>query len=250
MPKKKRYVMLSPVKQMEAFTDRTEMLIGSGAMDRLRSSHIAVFGLGGVGSYAAEALARSGVGELTLVDRDRIDISNINRQLYALHSTVGEWKTELAKERVLNINPDCRVHTICDFYLPETREKFFDTSYTYICDAIDTVTAKIDLIVAAKEKGIPLISCMGTGNKLHPERLEIADIYQTHTCPLARVLRRELKKRGIERQTVVFSSEKPFTAQEAGLDPETQKPIPASMIFVPAAAGLLMASQIVQDIIF
>lgn len=230
------------------FTDRTRNLIGEEALARLKKTHIAVFGLGGVGSYLTEALARSGVGELTLIDKDQINVTNINRQLYALQSTIGQLKTEVARKRIADINPDCKVHTISQFYLPENREIFFLAHYDYICDAIDTVTAKIDLVLTAKEKNIPLISCMGTGNKYHPEQLKIADIYQTHTCPLARVMRHELKKRGISDQPVVFSTEEPHADKKA-IDPITHKPIPASMSFVPAAAGLLMASKVICDII-
>lgn len=234
---------------MDAIFDRTERLLGSKACKRLQEAHVAVFGLGGVGSYTAEALARSGIGALTLVDHDIVSITNINRQLYALHSTIGQYKTDVAKQRIADINPACRVTAIQAFYTPENRDYFFKNRYTYICDAIDTVSAKLDLVTYANEQSIPIISCMGTGNKRHPELLRITDIYKTEVCPLARVMRRECKKRNISNLTVVYSSEQPCAAADNRFNPENHKPIPASVVYVPATAGLLMASKIIEDII-
>lgn len=224
-------------------------MIGKAALEKLNRSHVAVFGLGGVGSFAAEALARGGVGTLTLIDKDTVSPSNINRQLYALHSTVGKEKTEVAAQRIRDINPDCIIHIITGFYLPENREDFHLRDYDYICDAIDNVTAKIDLIVKGKEYGVPVISCMGTGNKLCPELLRIADISETSGCPLARVMRRELKKRGITRQTVVFSPEIPIKSAQNEIDAESGKNLPASISFTPPVAGFLMASKAIRDLI-
>ena len=234
---------------MDAIFDRTERLLGSKACKRLQEAHVAVFGLGGVGSYTAEALARSGIGALTLVDHDIVSITNINRQLYALHSTIGQYKTDVAKQRITDINPDCRVTAIQAFYTPENRDYFFKNRYTYVCDAIDTVSAKLDLVTYANEQSIPIISCMGTGNKRRPELLRISDIYHTAACPLARVMRRECRKRKISHLTVVYSPEIPDTAETTVLDAESRKPIPASIVYVPATAGLLLASKIIDDII-
>ncbi len=241
---------------MSYFLDRTERLIGKEAINRLNRSHIAVFGLGGVGSYTAEALARSGVGELTLIDNDVINESNVNRQLYALNSTLGRKKTEVAAERVKDINPDCTVHIIDKFYLPESRGEFPLDTFDYICDAVDTVSAKIDLICAGKELDIPVISCMGTGNKLHPELFRIADISETTVCPLARVMRYELKKHGILRQNVVFSPEPPIKnfnseslMENGDTNSATRKSIPSSISFTPPVAGFITASKVIRDII-
>lgn len=221
---------------------RTIQLLGESSVEKLKNAHVAIFGLGGVGSFTTEALARVGIGELTLVDADEIEWSNINRQLYALHSTVGKDKVILAKERILDINPDCIVHIEKKFYLPEDGNAFFkDTTFDYIVDAIDTVTAKIDLVVRAKEKHIPIISSMGTGNKIHPERFEIADIYETSVCPICRVMRRELRQRDIPNLLVVYSKEVPQKTDEGRT--------PASISFTPPVAGFLLASKVVQDII-
>ena len=192
----------------DAFS-RERMLLGEAAVQRLQNSHVIVFGLGGVGSFAVEALARAGVGELTLVDDDVISLTNLNRQLYALHSTLGRRKVEVACERVRDINPDCRVHMIQEFYLPEHAQQFWGVRYSYIVDAIDTVSAKIDLACRAQEMGIPIIASMGTGNKLDPSRFEVADLYETQVCPLCRVMRRELKKRSVKALRVVYSREEP-----------------------------------------
>ena len=222
---------------MTEMFSRTVGLIGESAVEILQNSHVAVFGLGGVGSYTAEALARSGIGELTLIDSDVVDESNINRQLIATNSTVGLPKTQVCKARIGDINPDCKVNIITGLYLPECRDEFFIGHYDFVADCIDNVTAKLDLALQCQERKIPLISCMGTGNKLHPERLQISDISKTHTCPLCRVIRRELKKIGITKLTVCWSDEEPVV---------TGNRIPASMTFVPGSAGLLIASRIVQ----
>ena len=228
----------------DAFS-RERMLLGEEAGERLQKSHVIVFGLGGVGSFAVEALARAGVGELTLVDHDTVSLTNLNRQLYALHSTLGRWKAEVACERVRDINPGCRVHVIPEFYLPEHAERFWGARYDYIVDAIDTVSAKIDLACRAQEMEIPIIASMGTGNKLDPSRFEVADIYDTQVCPLCRVMRRELKKRGVKKLKVVYSREEP--RKPAPCEEETGKRIvPGSISFVPPAAGLLLAGEVIR----
>ncbi len=229
----------------EAFS-RTENLIGAEAVDKLVNSCVAIFGIGGVGGYVAEALARSGVGKLVLVDRDVVSPSNLNRQIIATLSNMGRPKTELMKERIENINPGCTVETHQCFYLPENSGEFDFTGYDYVVDAVDTVTAKIQLIMQAEEAGVPVISCMGTGNKMNPALLRVEDIYRTSVCPLAKVMRRELKKRGIAACKVVYSEELPH---KSGLiDEETGKAVPGSMVFVPGAAGLLIASEVVKDL--
>lgn len=227
---------------------RSSMLIGEDGLSKLKSSHVAVFGLGGVGSYTAEALARAGVGELTLVDSDTLSITNINRQLYALNSTVGMKKTEVAAARIKDINPDCIVHVIDGFYLPENSEEFFVSSYDYIADAVDTVSAKISLACEAKERDIPIISCMGTGNKLDPTLFKVSDIYQTSVCPLCRVMRRELKARGVDSLKVVWSEEPPIKPDESGED-SAKRAVPGSVSFVPPVAGMIMAGEIIKNII-
>lgn len=227
---------------------RFEMLVGSSNAQKLKDCHIAVFGLGGVGSFVVEALARSGVGKLTLVDNDTISITNINRQLFALHSTINMKKTQVAKNRVLDINPNCTVYTIDKFYLPENAEQFFEHKYDYIVDAIDTVTSKIDLTVRCYRNDIPLISCMGTGNKLDASLFEICDIYKTKTCPLSRVMRRELKARNIPSLKVLYSPEPVVTPQSVEKT-AGQKQVPASSSFVPPVAGMLLAGEVIRDLI-
>ncbi len=220
---------------------RMEAIIGTENTRRLQKAHIAVIGLGGVGSWAAEALARCGIGTLTLVDGDTVDPTNINRQLYALHSTVGQSKAELAKARVLDINPRCKVHAVRVFYTPETQADFDLAHCDCVIDAIDMVTAKIALAVRAQEEGFPLLSAMGTGNKLDPTRFRVADIYETRVCPLCRVMRRELKKRGVDRLRVLYSEEEPRR-------PEGTEGAPGSIAFVPPVAGLLLAREAVNII--
>ncbi len=220
---------------------RTVRLIGESAVQRLSQVHVMVFGLGGVGSAAAEALVRAGVGKLTLVDRDVVDATNLNRQLIALHSTVGQPKAEVAAARYRDINPSCVLTVRNERYSAENRETFFTEPCDYILDAIDSVTDKIDLIVTARERGIPLISAMGAGNKLDPAQLQAADLAETETCPLARVMRRELRRRGIVHQKVVYSKEPPRKSEDG-------ERTPASSPWVPAAAGLLMAAETVRDL--
>ena len=220
---------------------RMEAIIGTENTRRLQEAHIAVIGLGGVGSWTAEALARCGIGTLTLVDGDTVDPTNINRQLYALHSTVGQSKADLAKARVLDINPRCKVHAVCVFYTPETQADFDLAHCDCVIDAIDMVTAKIALAVRAQEEGFPLLSAMGTGNKLDPTRFRVADIYETRVCPLCRVMRRELKKRGVDRLRVLYSEEEPRR-------PEGTEGAPGSIAFVPPVAGLLLAREAVNII--
>ena len=233
---------------------RTERLLGEEAMRRLAASRVAVFGLGGVGGYAVEALARSGVGALDLVDNDRVALSNLNRQLYATHATVGRYKADVAEERVRQINPECRVTAWKVFYLPETQAQFDFTAYDYVVDAIDTVKGKLALIEQAREAGTPIICAMGAGNKLDPSALRVADIYETSVCPLARVMRSECRKRGIERLNVVYSTEVPIRPLPVGeTDMPAQKSavrrdVPGSAAFVPPAAGLLIASAVVRDL--
>lgn len=231
---------------------RTEMLLGAKAMEKLKTVRVAVFGIGGVGGYAAEALARSGVGAIDLIDHDVIAESNLNRQIIATGKTLGRFKAEVMKERILDINPDCRVTTHICFYLPENKDLFDFSQYSYVIDAIDTVTAKIQLVLQAKEAGTPVISSMGTGNKLNPAELEAADLYQTSVCPLARVMRRELKKRNVTALKVVYSKEKPLEPAEK-LPKESEnserRSTPGSVAFVPPAAGLLLASEVVKDLI-
>ncbi|MCR5484159.1 MAG: tRNA threonylcarbamoyladenosine dehydratase [Clostridiales bacterium] len=230
------------------YFSRSAMLLGEENLDILSEKHVLIFGLGGVGSYTAEALARSGIGNITVVDSDTVSETNINRQLYALSSTVGKYKTDVAAERIKDIDPDCVVTKINKFYLPENGDEFFDTHYDYIADAIDTVSAKLDIAVRAKEKNIPLISSMGTGNKLDPTLFRVSDIYETSVCPLCRVMRRELKARGVDALKVVWSPEPPIKPFET--DEKTEKrSLPGSVPFVPPVAGILMAREIVLDLI-
>lgn len=219
---------------------RTELLLGGEAMERLCGSHVAVFGIGGVGGYIVEALTRSGVGNFDIIDNDKVSLTNINRQIIATRETIGSYKVDVMKERMLSINPDVKVNTHKCFYLPENADGFTFGGYSYVADAVDTVTAKIELVMQAKEAGVPIISCMGTGNKLNPMQLEIADIYQTSVCPLAKVMRRELRKRGVEKLKVLYSREEPIKIHQA---------VPGSVSFVPSAAGLIIASEIIKDIV-
>ena len=223
---------------------RTELLLGQEAMDRLRQSRVAVFGIGGVGGHVVEALARAGIGYLDLIDHDKVSMSNINRQIIATFDTVGMDKVDVMKERILSINPDARVETHRCFYLPENADMFDFLQYSYVVDAIDTVTAKIELVLRAKEAGVPVISCMGTGNKLNPMQLEIADIYQTSVCPLAKVMRRELRKRNVEKLKVLYSKEEPIKNYLS----MQGRAVPGSVSFVPSAAGLIIASEVVKEL--
>ena len=229
---------------------RTEMLLGSEALTRLQSARVAVFGLGGVGGYVVEALARSGVGSLDLIDSDTVSVSNLNRQILATHSTVGMLKVDAARNRVLDINPACNVKTWPVFYTPDTADSFDFTQYDYIVDAIDTVTGKLALVERAKAAGTPIICCMGTGNKLDASAFQVADISKTTMCPLARVMRKELTKRGIRHLKVVYSQEEALTP--TGWEEEAaalgKRQIPGSVAFVPGAAGLLLAGEVVRDL--
>jgi len=225
---------------------REEMLIGTQAVERLRSSRVALFGVGGVGSYAAEALARSGVGYIELIDNDVVSVSNINRQLCALESTVGRPKAVVMAERIRDIDPNITVVPRVEFFLPDTADGFDFSKYDFVIDAIDTVSGKIAIAECAQRAATPMISCMGTGNKLDPTAFRVTDISKTNTCPLARVMRRELKKRGIAHLRVVYSEETPRTH---GLSDEGGRPLPASIAFVPSVAGLIAASEAVKTII-
>lgn len=243
---------------------RTQLLFGTDSMERLYQARVAVFGIGGVGGYTVEALARSGVGAFDLVDDDRICLTNINRQLLATRKTVGQYKVDVAEQRILEINPDARVYSYKTFYMPQTANLFDFTQYDYVVDAIDTVTGKLALVEQAQRSGIPIISCMGAGNKLDPAAFEVADIYETSVCPLARVMRRELKKRGIKKLKVVYSREPPVTpVDDMAISCRThcicplgtarkctqRRQIPGSNAFVPAAAGLIAAGEVVKDLI-
>lgn len=233
---------------MEERFSRTALLLGENGVERLKNSRIAVFGVGGVGSFTVEALARLGVGHITLVDPDKVAESNLNRQLIALHSTLGMYKVDAAKARIADINPDAEVEALKMFYLPENADEFDVSRFDCIVDAIDTVSAKIELIVRAKKAGVAIVSSMGTGNKLHPEMLEIADISGTSVCPLARVMRRELRARGIEHLDVVYSKEEAIKPRE-DITLENGKKTVGSVSFVPSAAGILIASKVCEIIL-
>ncbi len=226
---------------------RSEMILGRESTKNLKNKSVILFGLGGVGSYTAEALARAGIGRLTIVDNDCVSVTNINRQLCALHSTVGKAKADVVKERILDINPECEVTALRKFYLPENSDEFSLSDYDYIADAIDTVSAKIDLAVKSQELSIPIISCMGTGNKLDPSKFTVSDIFRTSGCPLCRVMRSELRKRGVKKLCVVWSPEepvKPLATDEASGKRQT----PGSLPFVPGVAGMIMAGKIITDL--
>lgn len=226
--------------------ERTALLLGEDGVSGLHNKRVAVFGIGGVGGYAVEALARAGIGTLDLIDRDVVSMTNINRQILATHDTVGMPKTEAARQRIASISPETKVNVYQTFYLPQTESDFDFTQYDYVIDAIDTVTGKISLVMKAQEAGTPIISAMGAGNKLDPSRFEVADIYQTSVCPLAKVMRRELKKRGVKRLKVVYSRELPVrAAAQCGDDERT----PGSISFVPSVMGLIMAGEVVRDLV-
>lgn len=242
---------------------RTELLIGKEKIKRLKNSKVAIFGLGGVGSFVVEALARAGIGNFVLIDDDKICLTNLNRQLIATRSTIGKPKVEVARNRILDINPDAHVEIHQEFFMPES-DGIFDETISYIVDAIDTVTAKIELVVRANNLNIPIISCMGTGNKLDPTRFEVADIYKTSVCPLAKVMRKELKKRGIDKLKVVYSKEEPLSPNNSIENscktncicpPGTKRKcsirnqVPGSISFVPSVAGLIIAGEVIKDII-
>lgn len=231
---------------MESPFLRTEMLLGPAAMARLADSHVAVFGLGGVGSWCAEALARSGVGALTLVDCDEVGLTNLNRQAIALHSTLGQRKTDAMADRILDINPDCRVTQLDQKYEAGRREAFFQAKYDYIVDAIDLVSCKLDLIETALTRGIPILSSLGTGNKLDPSRFRISDLSKTEGCPLARVVRKELRARGIVHHRVLWSPEEPCTPAQPEAPPPGRRSVPGSVAWVPPVAGMMLAGEVVM----
>lgn len=226
---------------------RTAYIYGEDAIDKLKKSRVAVFGVGGVGGYICEALCRAGVGSIDIFDRDSVSVSNINRQIIALHSTVGRAKVDVMKERMLDINPDCNITAHNVFYLPENADEFDLSNYDYIADAVDTVAAKLEIAERAYKLEIPVISAMGAGNKTDPTRFEVADIADTTVCPLARVMRRELKARGIKKYKVVYSKEEPI--KSGVVDSESGKAIPGSLSFVPSVVGLIMAGEIVNDLV-
>jgi len=243
---------------------RTEILLGSESMERLANSRVAVFGIGGVGGYIVEALVRSGIGAIDLIDSDTVCESNLNRQIIATRATLGQFKVDAMEERIMQINPDCKVTTHRCFYLPETAEQFDFTQYDYVVDAVDTVTAKIELVIRAEECNVPIISSMGAGNKLNPAEFEVADIYKTSVCPLAKVMRRELKKRGVKKLKVVYSKEEPLKPNQvekikAEVDLQVSDNVevgvaakkrvtPGSIAFVPSVVGLIIASEVVKDL--
>ena len=243
---------------------RTELLLGKEAMEKIESSRVAVFGIGGVGGYTVEALARSGVGCLDLIDDDKVCLTNINRQIIATRNTVGQYKVDVMKSRILEINPNAIVNIYKCFYLPETKDEFDFNEYSYVVDAVDTITAKIELVLQAKEALVPIISSMGAGNKLDPTAFEVADIYQTSICPLARVMRRELKKRNVDHLKVVYSKEQPLVPVDdmanscrnhcicppgAKHKCTDRRAIPGSISFVPSVVGLIMAGEVIKDIV-
>lgn len=227
---------------------RTRILVGADAVDKIKKAWVAIFGIGGVGSFAAEALARCGIGRFLLVDKDRVDITNINRQLIATHKTVGCLKTDIMRERILDINPEAEVETRPVFFTDENAGDFDLSGYSYVVDAIDTVSSKLILIERAKAAGVPVISSMGAGNKLDPKRFEVSDIYKTAVCPLARVMRHELRRRGIKELKVVYSKEPPLKPEETADMPEGKRQVPGSIAFVPSAAGLILAGEVIRDI--
>lgn len=226
---------------------RSELIFGEEAMERLAKARVAVFGVGGVGGYAVEALARSGIGALDIIDNDTVALTNLNRQIIALHSTIGEYKVDVAARRVLDINPDIKIKAYRTFFTPETADEFDFSEYDYIIDAIDTVTGKIELVMKAQEANVPIICSMGAGNKLDPTAFEVADIYKTSVCPLARVMRNELKKRGVKHLKCVYSKEIPITPRPTD-EISGKRQTPGSCAFVPSAAGLIIAGEVVKQL--
>ncbi len=242
---------------------RTELLIGKEAVEKLNNAKVAVFGIGGVGSFVVEGLARAGVGNFIIVDDDKVCLTNLNRQIFATHKTIGKNKVDVAKERILDINPKATVETYQEFFMPESKE-FIDETVNYVVDCVDTVTAKIELVVRTNKLNIPIISCMGTGNKLDPTKFEVTDIYKTSVCPLAKVMRKELRERGIKKLKVLYSKEEPIKIDETSessckngciCPPETKRKctirnqVPGSISFVPSVAGLIIAGEVIKDII-
>lgn len=227
---------------------RTELLIGKEGLEKLSRSRVAVFGVGGVGGYVVEALVRTGVGELDLIDNDKVALTNLNRQIIATHKTIGEYKVDVAKERCLDINPDVKINTFKTFFTQKTSDEFDFTKYDYVVDAIDTVVGKLELIEQSKKAGVPIICSMGAGNKMHPELFEVADISKTSVCPLAKVIRQELKRRKIKKVKVVYSKElpiKPALSEEES----SKRQLPGSNAFVPSAVGLIIAGEVIRDLL-
>ena len=233
---------------MQEQFSRTELLLGEEAMKKLAKARVAVFGVGGVGGYVVEALVRSGVGAVDLIDSDTVAPSNLNRQIIATRSNIGKYKVDAMRERIMDINPECQVTVHRCFYLPETRDEFDFSQYSYVVDAVDTVTAKLELVMQAREAGVPIMSSMGAGNKLSPAEFEVADIYKTSVCPLAKVMRRELKKRGIEKLKVVYSKEEPIKVS-ATEEASQRRSTPGSAAFVPSVAGMIIASEVIKDLV-
>lgn len=231
---------------------RTEVLLGTNGMEKLSKSRVAVFGLGGVGGHVCETLVRSGIGAIDLIDNDEVSLTNLNRQLIALHSTIGKKKTDVMKEHLLDINPDLKVNTYDCFFLPENSDSFPFSEYDYVVDAIDTVTAKIELVIKCQEKNVPIIASMGTGNKLDPTMLKVTDINKTSVCPLAKVMRHELRKRGVKKLKVVYSEELPVEVKEVeGMETKgnTGRMAPGSSAFVPSVAGIILAREVIMDLV-
>ena len=226
--------------------ERTELLLGTDAMERLANAHVAVFGIGGVGGYVCEALVRSGVGAFDLIDSDKVCLSNLNRQIIATRKTVGQYKVDAMRERMLDINPEVKVTVHKCFFLPENAGEFPFETYDYVVDAVDTVTAKMELVMKCQEKNVPIISSMGAGNKLDGSQFRVADIYRTNVCPLAKVMRRELKKRGVKKCTAVYPEEQALTPTRTIV--EGRRIVPGSTAFVPSAAGLVIAGEVVKDL--
>jgi len=228
---------------------RTELLIGSEGLKKLSGARVAVFGIGGVGGYVVEALVRSGIGEIDLTDDDKVCMSNLNRQIIATRETLGKYKVDVMKERILSINPDVIVNVHRCFYLPGTSDQFDFSKYDYVVDAVDTVTAKIDIILQAQKHNVPVMSSMGAGNKLDPTKFQVADIYKTSVCPLAKVMRRELKKRGVKKLKVVYSTEEALKPVEKTVLGEARRSTPGSIAFVPSVAGLIIAGEVIKDLL-
>lgn len=235
---------------------RTELLIGKEGVEKLQNAKVAIFGIGGVGTFVVEGLARAGVGSFVLVDNDKISLTNLNRQLIAARKTIGKYKVDVMKERILEINPNARVETYKEFYMPNSKQEIIDKTLDYVVDSIDTVTAKIELVMNCNKLGIPIISAMGTGNKLDPTRFEITDIYKTSVCPLAKVMRKELRKRGIEKLKVIYSKEEPIkhktmenNIEISQEEAQTKRQVPGSISFVPSVAGLMISGEIIKDLI-
>lgn len=242
---------------MENQFSRTELLLGTKAMEKLAGARVAVFGIGGVGGYTVEALVRSGIGEIDLIDSDTVSLTNLNRQIIATKSSIGKYKVDVMQERIMDISPAVKVHVHKCFYLPETKDQFDFSQYDYVVDAVDTVTAKLQIVEEAEAAGVPVISSMGAGNKLDPAAFQVADIYKTSVCPLAKVMRRELKKRGIKKLKVVYSQELPVMpdpellssySEETSSTAPQKRSVPGSVAFVPSVAGLILAGEVIRDL--